>query len=497
MYQNGYPVAMELLPGAQVERYVVISRIGAGRTSTSYHARHTTLGTHHALIVPNRRIKGLFRQLVAGAKIQAKLRHRGVVSCTDVLDVDGKPVLVLDHVQGPTLEEFVHCYQLDEARIDGMAAGLIEAVGFLHANSVVHRHLKPSNIIVEVRQDTYLPRIADFNIATKAGLTTAFKKGKRRVFGTPTYMSPEATYDSNAVDYRSDLWSLGCILYYLVTGEHAFAAPTNEEIFSRVRAAAYTPLKKRLPHVPTRWARAIAYCLLVDEEERLQSAQELADTWFAGVESRPTSVELAAPVGRVTLVFTDIEGSTRLWEAAEEVTRHSLHAHDAVMRTVLQKYGGYEVKTEGDAFMVAFPEPDQALQFCVEVQLQLHQHPWSDELLATDEAGERDGFRGLRVRMGVHEGTPECRRLGSRVDYFGPMVNRAARISAAGHGGQILLSAETWNRISRSLRARVRATDLGEYQLRSLSGTQRIVQVLPEELASRRFPPIKAERVAD
>lgn len=488
---------MDLLPGSQVERYVVISRIGAGRTATTYHARHVTLGTHHALVVPNRTSKGLFRQLVNGAKIQAKLRHKGVVSCTDVLDIEGKPVLVLDHVQGPDLGQFVEFHKLDETRIDGLAGGLIEAVDFLHANSVVHRHLKPQNIIVETVHDTYVPRIADFNIAVKAGQTGMMKRGKARVFGTPKYMSPESTHDSNAVDYRADLWSLGCILYFLVTGVDAFDGRSPEHTFELIRSGNYTPLKKLIPSAPKRWARAIAYCLIVDSEDRLQSAKELADVWFAGLETRPKGVALAAPVGRVTLVFTDIEGSTRLWEAVEEVARHSLHAHDAVMRAVLQKYGGYEVKTEGDAFMVAFPEAAAALRFCIEVQRELHQHPWSDALVARPEAAEEPGFRGLRVRMGVHEGLPECRRMGSRADYYGPMVNRAARISGIGHGGQILVSAETWEQASRDLRTQVTATDLGEFQLRSLSGTQRIVQIVPEELGDRRFPAVKAERVAD
>ncbi|MCA9568142.1 MAG: protein kinase [Myxococcales bacterium] len=488
---------MELIPGAQLERYVVISRIGAGRTATTYHARHVTLGTHHALVVPNRKIRGLLAQLVNGAKIQAKLRHRGVVSCTDVLEWDGKPVVVLDHVQGPDLEQFVYFHKLDEERIDGIAGGLIEAVDFLHANSVIHRHLKPGNIIVEITPDTYVPRIADFNIAIKAGTTAVMEKGKRQVFGTAMYMSPEATHDTNAVDYRADLWSLGCILYFLVTGHHAFAADTTEDIFALVRSGTYHPLKKLLPDVPTRWARAIAYCLIVEEDDRLQSAKELADVWFSGLETRPKGVALAAPVGKVTLVFTDIQGSTRLWEAAEEVTRHSLHAHDAVMRAALQKYGGYEVKTEGDAFMVAFPEASQAIRFCVEVQRKLHEHPWSEALLARKEASVEPGFRGLRVRMGVHEGLPECRRVGNRADYYGPMVNRAARISGVGHGGQILISAETWEQAPRDLRAQVVETDLGEFQLRSLSGTQRIVQIVPNELSERTFEPVKAERVAD
>jgi class 3 adenylate cyclase len=200
-----------------------------------------------------------------------------------------------------------------------------------------------------------------------------------------------------------------------------------------------------------------------------------------------------APVGRVTLVFTDIQGSTRVWEAEQDVARHSLRAHDAVMRASLHRHGGYEVKTEGDSFMVAFTHPVRALQFCLEVQRELQGHPWSPDLLALPEAAEAPGFRGLRVRMGVHIGEPEARARGNRVDYFGPMVNRAARIANAGHGGQILASKGAWNLARTKFRDAAAAMSLGKFRLRGLAGTQEIVQVLPTELAERTFPPIRAD----
>lgn len=482
---------MDLVPGAAVERYVVISRLGSGRMTTTYHVRHLTLDTHHAMVVPNRRAKGLFARLTAGAKIQAKLRHAGVISCTDVLEVDGLPLLIIDHVRGPSLEQLVRYHTLDETRIDAIAGGLLAAVDFLHANSIVHRHLKPPNIIVDMAHDLDVPRISDFTLAF-VGRAPEKRRAQPRVFGTPTYMSPEQTLDSDQVDHRSDLWSVGCTLYYLCTRHDAFEArDTTDETLALVRSGVYTPLIKRLEGAPRRWARAIAHCLLVDPEERMQSAHEIAEIWFQGVEKRAIAVPRAAPVGRVTLVFTDIEGSTRLWESEEEVARHSLHAHDAVMRSSLQKHGGYEVKTEGDAFMIAFPSPAQALRFCVEVQQSLHTHPWSERLLARPEAAVAPGFRGLRVRMGVHEGEPECRRKNGRADYYGPMVNRAARIASCGHGGQVLVSAETWEQASRDVKQAVQATDLGEFSLRSLSGTQRIVQLVPNEFIERRFEPIK------
>ncbi len=488
---------MDLVPGTMVERYEVISRLGSGHMATLYHVRHAVLDTHHAMQVPNQVSRGLFRRLIAGAKIQAKLRHSGVISCTDVLDIEGTPVLILDHVQGPNLSQLVRYHELDESRIDVVAAGLFDALDFLHANSIIHRHIKPPNIIVDLGRGNIVPRITDFTLAVNTGTTVMKRRKKPRVFGTPSYMSPEQTYDSDRVGYRADLWSLGCVLYYLATGVEAFTAPDAESTFALVRGGKYVPLKRRLPSAPDRWARAIAHCFLVEEDDRMESAAELSAVWFMGAERKKSlDADDGAPVGRVTLVFTDIQGSTRLWEAAPDVARASLAAHDAVMRTALQKHGGYEVKTEGDAFMVAFRNPSQAMRFCIEVQLDLQRHPWSDTLLARPEAAESDGFRGLRVRMGVHEGHPECRRMGDKADYYGPMVNRAARISGVGHGGQILVSEETWERMDRRVRSAVTETHLGSYQLRGLSGAQGILQVLPVELEARTFPDIGGTRVS-
>jgi len=473
---------------------VVVSRIGAGRMSTTYGVRHVTLNTPHALVVPNERIRGLLLRMVAGAKIQARLRHPGIVSATDVLDLDGLPALVLDHVEGPDLAQFVSSHDLDEPSIDALAAGLFDAVGWLHRNSVLHRHLKPQNVMVDLGGNLVVPRITDFTLARAMGQTEARRRRKKpRVFGTASYMSPEQTHDSDLVGPPADIWSLGCILYYLCTGETAFDGPDPEATFEAVRAGRYKPLEKRLLGAPARWGRAIAGSLVVDDDDRIPTAEALAERWFEGTSERPKMSAKTAPVGRVTLVFTDIQGSTRLWEAEQDVARHSMRAHDAVMRASLHRHGGYEVKTEGDAFMVAFTHPVSALRFCLEVQRELHGHPWSPDLLALPEATEAPGFRGLRVRMGIHIGEPEARTRGNKVDYFGPMVNRAARIASAGHGGQILVSKGAWNLARAKFRDDTATKMLGKFSLRGLAGTQEIIQVLPTELAERTFPPIKAE----
>ena len=214
---------------------------------------------------------------------------------------------------------------------------------------------------------------------------------------------------------------------------------------------------------------------------------------------------VAAPTGRVALVFTDIEGSTRLWERCSEGMRAALELHDSLLRARLVEHSGYEVKTQGDSFMVAFATARDAVRWCLEVQMELLHAPWPEELLAEHEAAEVKGARGvvqrgLRVRMGVHVGVPECRidaRTG-RADYFGRMVNVAARVADAGHGGQVLVSGEAWARVSGLMedlgRPRVRA--LGEFRLKGIQEPVSLVELLPTALAERRFagPRVPEER---
>jgi len=121
--------------------------------------------------------------------------------------------------------------------------------------------------------------------------------------------------------------------------------------------------------------------------------------------------------------------------------------------------GGYEVKTEGDAFMVAFPTVTSALHWCFTVQKTLLEAPWPNEILDSEHGKEiRDAegrliYRGLSVRMGIHFGQPVCEAdpITRRMDYFGPMVNRAARIEGEADGGQICVSADFVSEIKRIL----------------------------------------------
>ena len=166
-----------------------------------------------------------------------------------------------------------------------------------------------------------------------------------------------------------------------------------------------------------------------------------------------------APVGELAIVFTDIKKSTSLWETCPHAMRSANQIHNDILRRQIAITGGYEVKTEGDAFMVAFATTTSALLWCFNCQTQLLEAEWPTEILEQPQCQvqyDMDNtliFRGLSVRMGVHWGEPVCEKdpVTNRMDYFGQMVNRTSRISAVADGGQIFVSSDFMSDFQRNL----------------------------------------------
>ncbi|KAF2640285.1 hypothetical protein P280DRAFT_32298 [Massarina eburnea CBS 473.64] len=202
--------------------------------------------------------------------------------------------------------------------------------------------------------------------------------------------------------------------------------------------------------------------------------------------------EVDAPTGEVSLCFTDIKSSTLLWETYPIAMRSAIKMHNEVMRRQLRIIGGYEVKTEGDAFMVAFPTVTSALLWCFTIQSQLLEVPWPQEILNSvngQEVVDADGnviFKGLSVRMGIHWGTPVCEvdPVTKRMDYFGPMVNRASRISSVADGGQITVSSDFIAEVQRLLETHIEGDRNGSVGSEEAYSDDAMTQSIRQELRS-------------
>lgn len=196
--------------------------------------------------------------------------------------------------------------------------------------------------------------------------------------------------------------------------------------------------------------------------------------------------EIPAPVGHVTLAFTDIRNSTPLWEANPGMTT-AMRLHNTLLRRQLRFCGGYEVKTEGDAFMCSFPTSLAAVWWCLTVQVHLLHEPWPLEILECEDgkeiydAEDRLIARGLSVRMGIHSGMPLCEPdlITGRMDYFGPMVNRSGRIQSSALGGQICCSQEIIKDINTHVLGIEEANELSRPQTQvSVEGVRKLGLVI-------------------
>ncbi|MFN8483061.1 MAG: tetratricopeptide repeat protein [Anaerolineae bacterium] len=188
------------------------------------------------------------------------------------------------------------------------------------------------------------------------------------------------------------------------------------------------------------------------------------------------------PTGAITFLFTDIEGSTRLWERRPLEMRLALARHDAIVRAAIEAHQGYVFKTVGDEFCAAFESASDALDAAIALQQGLFAEAWPISLAGADGRGRP---RGIRVRAGLHAGEAEERGG----DYFGPVVNRSARLMAVAHGGQVILSQAVWDRLAASGRGDVDLRDLGLRRLRDLSLPEHIYQVILADLPTE-FPPL-------
>src|SRR5437764_8506267 len=179
------------------------------------------------------------------------------------------------------------------------------------------------------------------------------------------------------------------------------------------------------------------------------------------------------PMGTVTLLFTDMEGSTRLLKQLGERYTDLLEEYRQLLRAAFQQWNGHEVDTQGDAFFVVFARATDAISGAVAAQRALASHSWPEGVV-------------VRVRMGIHTGEPTLSPEG----YTGLDVHLAARMTSAGHGGQVLLSQTTRDLVEHDLPEGVSLRDLGAHRLKDIGYSSHIFQLVIADVPAD-FPPLR------
>jgi predicted Ser/Thr protein kinase len=272
--------------GRTIDRYLVVEPLGQGGMGVVYKARDTLLDRFVALKVlppdktadPHRR-----QRLLREAKSASALNHPGIVSVFDVRVVDGQDVIVMELVEGETLEHLLAPKRLSLGESLGLGAGIADAVARAHAAGIVHRDLKPSNVMVTAEG----PKVLDFGLAKPVDAPSADEDAstldhagspltrERVIVGTLAYTSPEQA-SGRPVDARSDIFAFGVLLYEMLTGRHPFRGKTLAETQSAIRDPEPEPPTRLAPGVPPEAERAVLRCLRKDPARRWQSLSDLA-----------------------------------------------------------------------------------------------------------------------------------------------------------------------------------------------------------------------------
>jgi serine/threonine protein kinase len=256
------------------DRYQVIDELGRGSMGVVYKAFDPRLNRQLALKVmrPDRSISSEFsRRFIDEAVAIGKLSHQNIVSVYDRGEDHGTLFMAMELLEGQSLKAVIKSGQLTHQDAIRIGIQVAEALGYAHKRGIVHRDIKPSNIVVKNKQ----VKITDFGIARIEDPEMTRNTQMGQIMGTPSYMSPEQTM-GRSLDGRSDLFSLGVILYEAVTGKKPFTAKTCSATYAAILS--HDPPAPHLlnKNVPRQFSQLIMKCIAKDIDERFQDGQELA-----------------------------------------------------------------------------------------------------------------------------------------------------------------------------------------------------------------------------
>jgi serine/threonine protein kinase len=291
---------MELLAaGTVVERYTIDRLLGEGGMAAVYLARHTLLGSYHAIKVLDPVLvadEGIRDRFLAEGRIQAQVEHPNIGRVTDILSVPGIAALVMEYIEGGTLQDWIDVLggpaPPDDLR--SLFVPLLDAVEAVHLRGIIHRDLKPSNVLIG-RDAAGRPRpvLLDFGIArlVEGAEIDHVRKQKTRTgaqLGTAAYMSPEQVRGEADLDSRTDIFALGAILYELVTGRVAFGSDSEFDTMRQVVDGRYVAPERYIVGLPARLAACIRRALESDRTRRFANCAEFRSALLS---------ELDEPVG--------------------------------------------------------------------------------------------------------------------------------------------------------------------------------------------------------
>ncbi len=264
------------------EKYMVIKKLGAGGISSVYQVRHVHLEKVYALKLLHELKQDSIMRFHQEAKASSMLHHPNIVGIVDFGIHSGTPYMVMDCVEGLTLSQYLRANgAIEPTKLARLFGEICSALAHAHESGVVHRDIKPSNIMITLdSMNVEHAVVVDFGIAKITNQETTDSQLTRTgdVFGTPLYMSPEQCRGSAVVDARSDIYSLGCVMYEIVTGKPPFEGDSPYEIIHKQISAAPQPFSNKLRKLKTiqQLESLILRAMAKSPEDRFQYMLEMA-----------------------------------------------------------------------------------------------------------------------------------------------------------------------------------------------------------------------------
>jgi TolB-like protein/Flp pilus assembly protein TadD len=299
---------MALAAGARLGSYEILSALGSGGMGEVYRARDTKLDREVAIkVLPAEfsRDSDRLRRFEHEARAAAALNHPNIVTIFSVEEADGMRFLTMELVDGKSLAGLIPKRGMELDRLLGIAIPLTDAISAAHHAGITHRDLKPANVMiasdgrVKVLDFGLAKRtpVSPLDVARLSAVPTMTEIAEGRIVGTVAYMSPEQA-QGTAVDQRSDIFSLGIILYEMATGERPFTGSTSISILSSIVKDTPRLATEVKPDLPRELSRIIRRCLMKDPEYRFQTAKDLRNDLIELKQERDSAVSQIAVNGR-------------------------------------------------------------------------------------------------------------------------------------------------------------------------------------------------------
>ena len=272
------------LVGTQLGNYTLVRWLAAGGMGLVYEAVHCHLGRRVAIKLLRERFLDspeLVRRFLGEAVVAANIGHPGVVSVHDYGQTqNGAAYLVMEFLDGETLAQRCRRSPLPISQVLRVGAEVAAAMAAVHEFGIVHRDLKPDNVILArdpSGASPFVVKVLDFGIARVPRSLGSEATDEGRMIGTPTYMSPEQIAGRDDLDHRSDVYALGCLLYYLLAGHPPFSGNVPA-VLEAHRLRAPRPLRETNPHVPAALEELVAAMLAKRPEERPRDMRQVEAT---------------------------------------------------------------------------------------------------------------------------------------------------------------------------------------------------------------------------